>query len=92
MKPGPLPGRPAGRQPDAAGRHGSGLSRRQAHWIRGFMAFRLARRTRIVRLMVPVGPKFGFRDRAVRPWRYWLSDMRWSKVNAVSTSHKSISH
>jgi hypothetical protein len=22
--------------------------------------------------MVPVGPKFGFRERAVRPWRYQL--------------------
>lgn len=32
---------PAGRH---AGRHGSGLSRRQnAHWIRGFMTFQLAR-------------------------------------------------
>jgi hypothetical protein len=26
----------------------------RAHWIRGFMAFRLARRTRSVRLMVPM--------------------------------------
>jgi len=26
----------------------------RAHWIRGFMAFRLVRRTRIVTLMVPV--------------------------------------
>ena len=26
----------------------------RAHWIRGFMAFGLARRTRIVLLMVPV--------------------------------------
>jgi hypothetical protein len=26
----------------------------RTHWIRGFMTFRLARRTRIVMLMVPV--------------------------------------
>ena len=26
----------------------------RTHWIRGFMAFRLLRRTRTVRLMVPV--------------------------------------
>jgi hypothetical protein len=26
----------------------------RTHWIRGFMAFRLARRTRIVMLTVPV--------------------------------------
>ena len=49
-----------------AGRHGTGVSRGgqnalelgfhcvRTHWIRGFMAFQLARRTRIVRLMVPV--------------------------------------
>jgi hypothetical protein len=30
-----------------------------AHWIRGFMAFQLVRRTRTVRLMVPVGPESG---------------------------------
>ena len=29
------------------------------HWIRGFMAFQLVRRTRTVRLMVPVGPESG---------------------------------
>jgi hypothetical protein len=28
--------------------------RRQSHWIRGFMAFQLARRTRDVMPMVPV--------------------------------------
>ena len=33
----------------------------RTHWIRGFMAFQLARRTRKVRLMVPVWPEFGFR-------------------------------
>jgi hypothetical protein len=26
----------------------------RTHWIRGFMAFQLARRTRIMRLIVPV--------------------------------------
>jgi hypothetical protein len=30
------------------------------HWIRGFMAFQLARRTRTVMLMVSVGPESGF--------------------------------
>ena len=61
MKPGPLPGRlpDASRSlpddsrslPDAMdpGFHGVGTP-----WIRGFMAFRLARRTRIVLLMVPM--------------------------------------
>jgi hypothetical protein len=39
----------------------------RTHWIRGFMAFRRARRTRIVRLMVPVGPESGLRDPAARP-------------------------
>ena len=28
----------------------------RTHWIRGFIAFQLARRTRIVMLMVPVAP------------------------------------
>jgi hypothetical protein len=37
------------------------------HWIRGFMTFRRIGRTRIVRLMVPVGPESGLRDRAIRP-------------------------
>ena len=32
----------------------------RTHWIRGFMAFRLARRTRTVMLMVPVCPESGF--------------------------------
>jgi hypothetical protein len=31
-----------------------GFHRVRTHWIRGFMAFRLAPRTRIVLLMVPV--------------------------------------
>jgi hypothetical protein len=43
----------AGRLPDACRRTGSGLSLRQnAHWIKGFMAFQLVRRTRTVLLMV----------------------------------------
>ena len=40
----------------------------RTHWIRGFMAFQRARRTRTTRLMVPVGPESGFRERAIRPW------------------------
>jgi len=36
------------------------------HWIRGFMAFRLVRRTRIVMLMVPACPESGFLGRAAR--------------------------
>jgi len=32
----------------------------QAHWIRGFMAFHLVRRTRTVMLMMSVGPESGF--------------------------------
>jgi len=32
----------------------------RAHWIRGFIAFRLARRTRSVLLMVPVRPESDF--------------------------------
>jgi hypothetical protein len=39
----------------------------RAHWIRGFMTFMLARRTRIVMLMVPVCPESGFLGRAARP-------------------------
>ena len=31
----------------------------RTHWIRGFMAFQLARRTRIVMLVVLVGPESG---------------------------------
>jgi hypothetical protein len=33
----------------------------RTHWIRGFMAFQLARRTWLVMLMVPVCPESGFR-------------------------------
>jgi hypothetical protein len=41
----------AGRPPDALD---PGLHCVRTHWIRGFMAFQLARRTRVVMLMVPV--------------------------------------
>ena len=41
----------AGRLPDALD---PGFHCARTHWIRGFMAFQLARRTRIVMLMVPV--------------------------------------
>jgi hypothetical protein len=33
----------------------------RTHWIRGFMAFQLARRARVVVLMVLVWPESGFR-------------------------------
>ena len=39
----------------------------RAHWIRGFMAFPLARRTPRVMLTVPAWPESGFRERAARP-------------------------
>jgi hypothetical protein len=39
----------------------------RTHWIRGFMAFRLARHTRPMVLAVPVCPESGFRKRAARP-------------------------
>jgi len=39
------------------------------HWIRGSMAFQLARRTRTVVLMVPTWPESGFRGRAARQGR-----------------------
>ena len=32
----------------------------RTHWIRGFMAFQLVRRTRTVMLMVSMCPEFGF--------------------------------
>ena len=32
----------------------------RTHWIRGFIAFQLARRTRTVLLTVPVWPESGF--------------------------------
>jgi hypothetical protein len=41
----------------------------RAHWIRGFIAFQLARRVRAVVLMVPVWPESGIRVRAA-PTRY----------------------
>ena len=65
-----------------AGRTGTGIPLRQnallnaldpgfhcvrAHWIRGLMAFDLARRIRTVMLMVPVCPESGFIGRAARP-------------------------
>jgi hypothetical protein len=37
------------------------------HWIRGFMAFQLARHARTVMLMVPVRPETSFRERGARP-------------------------
>ena len=50
-------GLPAGRLPDVMG---PGFHCVRTHWIRGFMAFQLARRARTVRLMVLVGPESGF--------------------------------
>jgi hypothetical protein len=41
-----------------------GIHCARTHWIRGFMAFQLGRRTRMVMLMVPVCPEFGFLGRA----------------------------
>jgi hypothetical protein len=41
----------AGRLPDVVK---PGFHRVGTHWIRGFIAFQLAKRTRIVMLMVPV--------------------------------------
>jgi hypothetical protein len=38
----------------------------RTHWNRGFMAFQLARRTRIVVLMTPTWPEFGFREGVAR--------------------------
>ena len=35
----------------------------KTHWIRGFMAFQLARHARTVMLMVPVRPESSFRER-----------------------------
>jgi hypothetical protein len=40
----------------------------RTHRIPGFIAFQRARRTRTMRLMVPVGPGSGFRERIIRPW------------------------
>jgi len=54
---------PARRLPDVLkpGIHGV-----RTRWIRGFMAFRLVRRTRIVMLMVSACPESGFLGRAAR--------------------------
>jgi hypothetical protein len=38
----------------------------RTHWIRGFIAFRLARRTRTVVLMVSAWPESGLPERAAR--------------------------
>ena len=38
----------------------------RTHWNRGFMAFQLSRRTRIVVLMMPTWPESGFREGAAR--------------------------
>jgi hypothetical protein len=60
-----------GPRPDAAERLpnalDSGIHSARTHCNRGFMAFRLARRTRTVMRMVPVWPESGFQGRAVRP-------------------------
>ena len=39
----------------------------KTHWIRGFMAFQLARRMSAVMLMVPACPESGFQGRPARP-------------------------
>jgi hypothetical protein len=39
----------------------------RTHWIWGFMAFQLVRRTRTVRLMVPMCPESGFLGRVAWP-------------------------
>ena len=65
---------PAGRLPDAcrtsAGRQPDVLEPEfhgaRTRWIRGFMAFRLARRARSVMLMMPVCPESRFLGRAAR--------------------------
>jgi hypothetical protein len=50
----------------------------RTHWIRGFMAFWLARRTRTAMLMMPVWPESGFRVRAARAWPIARAALRWS--------------
>jgi hypothetical protein len=60
----------------------------RTHWIRGFMAFHLAERTRAVMLMVPVCPECGFLD--VLPGRGSLASstaLRSGRMNAVSTPY-----
>ena len=59
-EPGPFGTLSVGLLPDAVE---SGIHGVKTHWIRGFMAFRLARRTRIMMLMVPVWPESGFLGR-----------------------------
>jgi hypothetical protein len=56
MKLGPLP--------DAVK---SGIHCVRTHWIRGFMAFRLAQLSPTVMPMVPMWPESGFREGAARP-------------------------
>ena len=65
------PGAGAGHRTSDIGRRTSGaLEPRihgvRTHWIRGFMAFQLAWRTRTVMLVVPVCPESGFLGRAIR--------------------------
>ena len=61
-----------------------GFHRVGTHWIRGFMAFRLVRRTRAVLLMVSVCPESGFRDGAAQLRR--LENRRaLERMNAAST-------
>ena len=59
------------RLPDAAERRPDALDPgfhcARTRWIRGFMTFQLARRTRSVMLMVPVCPESRFLRRAARP-------------------------
>ena len=59
--PGPFGTLSIGLLPDAVE---SGFHCVKTHWIRGFMAFRLVRRTRTVVWMVPVWPESGFLGRA----------------------------
>jgi hypothetical protein len=70
-----------------------GIHCARTHWIRGFMTFRLARRTRTVGLMVSAWPEFGFRGRAARlarvSWdvndgRGWLGRQRWAAAGRGS--------
>ena len=49
----------------------------RTHWNRGFMAFRQARRTRIVMLMVPVRLEPGFAD----AWHWLRTHRRESGAN-----------
>jgi hypothetical protein len=52
----------AGLPPDALD---SGFHCARTHWIRGFMAFQVVRRTRSVMLTVPAWPEFGIRGRGL---------------------------